>query len=60
MSDRFRVVARSPDGVIEGLEWDGDDWWAVGVQWHPEELDGRWEAGLFSAFAAQAAPSEKR
>jgi putative glutamine amidotransferase len=54
VSDRLRVAARSPDGLVEGLEWDGDEWWAVGVQWHPEELNGRWETGLFRAFLAAA------
>jgi putative glutamine amidotransferase len=50
----LRVTARASDGVIEGVEWDGDDWWMVGVQWHPEELtrtsDG-WDRALFAAFA---------
>jgi len=32
----FHVVARSPDGVVEGLE--GKDNYALGVQFHPEEL----------------------
>ena len=48
------VVAQAPDGVIEGAEWDGDDWWMVGVQWHPEELTGTkegWDRALFTAFA---------
>jgi putative glutamine amidotransferase len=52
----LRVTARSPDGIIEGAEWDGDDWWAVGVQWHPEELTESpepWDRGLFATFAAQ-------
>jgi putative glutamine amidotransferase len=31
------VVARAPDGVVEGLEADGHPF-AIGVQWHPEEL----------------------
>jgi len=60
VSDRLRVAARSPDGMIEGLEWDGDDWWAVGVQWHPEELDGHWETGLFRAFLTTAAGAKDR
>jgi putative glutamine amidotransferase len=51
----LRATAWSPDGIVEGLEWTDEDWWAVGVQWHPEELDGRWEAGLFAAFVSRAA-----
>ena len=49
------VTARAPDGVIEGVETAaGDDWWALGVQWHPEELTRSaegWDSGLFRAFA---------
>ena len=33
----WRVTARAGDGVIEAVEWGGDDGWpALGVQWHPE------------------------
>ena len=53
--DRLKITARAPDGVVEGLEWRGAEWWAVGVQWHPEELDGRWEAGLFTSFVRESA-----
>jgi putative glutamine amidotransferase len=38
VADGLRVTARADDGVIEGVEWSGADWWALGVQWHPEEL----------------------
>lgn len=33
----FRVIARAPDGVIEGIEAEGDQF-ALGVQFHPEWL----------------------
>ena len=49
----LRVVAHAPDGVIEGVESTDPAWWAVGVQWHPEELvdDGRaWDRRLFETF----------
>jgi putative glutamine amidotransferase len=52
----LQVTARSADGIIEGAEWDGDRWWAVGVQWHPEELTDTpepWDRGLFAGFAAR-------
>ena len=51
----LRVTATAPDGIVEGLEWAGEDWWMLAVQWHPEELvrDARdWDRGLFRAFAA--------
>lgn len=49
------AVAHAPDGVVEGVEWAGDDWWMAGVQWHPEELTDtaeEWDRALFAAFAA--------
>jgi putative glutamine amidotransferase len=52
---QLRVTAYAPDGIVEGAEWAGDDWWMLAVQWHPEELvgDGRkWDRGLFREFAA--------
>jgi putative glutamine amidotransferase len=48
------TVAHAPDGVVEGVEWSGDDWWLAGVQWHPEELTRTregWDRALFAAFA---------
>lgn len=53
----LRVSARAPDGIVEGVEWDGDDWWALGVQWHPEELvegNERWDRELFAALVREA------
>lgn len=50
----MRVTARSPDGVIEGLESTDEDWWVMAVQWHPEEMTRSpepWDRGLFKAFA---------
>jgi putative glutamine amidotransferase len=48
------VTATASDGIVEGAEWTGDDdWWLVGVQWHPEELTTTaepWDAALFAAF----------
>jgi len=34
----LRVVGHAPDGVIEAVEWTGDDTWVIGVQWHPERM----------------------
>ena len=59
----LKLTARAPDGIVEGAEWDGDDWWMLGVQWHPEELtdDARdWDRGLFRALADEARRFDKR
>lgn len=56
VADGMRITARSPDGVIEGLESIGEDWWVMAVQWHPEEMTDSpepWDRGLFRAFAQQ-------
>jgi putative glutamine amidotransferase len=42
------VEALAEDGLIEGARYAGD-WWALGVQWHPERLDGDHQ-GLFDMF----------
>jgi putative glutamine amidotransferase len=49
----LRVIARSPDGMIEGLE-SQDEAWVIGVQWHPEWLidDDLRMRRLFEAFVA--------
>lgn len=36
VADQFQVCATCPDGVVEAYESMDDDWWCVGVQWHPE------------------------
>lgn len=54
VAEGMRVTARSPDGVIEGLESTDEDWWVMAVQWHPEEMTDSpepWDRGLFKAFA---------
>ncbi len=53
VADDLRIVARAPDGTIEGLEpADGDDW-VVAVQWHPEDSSATdpVQRALFTAFA---------
>jgi putative glutamine amidotransferase len=54
VADGMRVTARSPDGIIEGIESTDEDWWVMAVQWHPEEMTDSaepWDRGLFKAFA---------
>jgi putative glutamine amidotransferase len=55
------VTARAPDGVIEGLEIKDSGRphapFAIGVQWHPENLAATdpQMLGLFQAFVRAAA-----
>ena len=49
----LRATAHAPDGVVEGAESDDPAWWALAVQWHPEELtsdEHPWDRALFAAF----------
>ena len=32
----FRVSATAPDGVVEAFESIDEDWYCLGIQWHPE------------------------
>lgn len=57
LADGLASAAQAPDAVIEAMEWAADDWWMIGVQWHPEELVGTdepWDRRLFVAFAEAA------
>ena len=51
------ITATASDGVIEAIETPLDNpWWALGIQWHPEDLTGGpepWDRKLFEAFAVQ-------
>jgi putative glutamine amidotransferase len=46
----FAVTARCPDGVVEAIE-STTDWFAFGVQFHPEEARGtKVDIGVFEQF----------
>jgi putative glutamine amidotransferase len=51
------VTATANDGIIEAIETPLDNpWWALGIQWHPEDLTGgpeAWDRKLFDAFATR-------
>jgi putative glutamine amidotransferase len=54
LASGLSTSATSEDGVVEAVESTDPGWWAVGVQWHPEELVGTpddWDRRLFAAFA---------
>ena len=51
----WRTTALAPDGIVEAIERSGSRF-ALGVQWHPEELvrDDAAARALFEAFCAAA------
>jgi putative glutamine amidotransferase len=47
----LRVGAKSPDGVIEAIESEDQDWFCMGVQWHPEaDTASALDMQLFECF----------
>ena len=55
VAPHFVAVARAPDGIIEGIERaQAEEGFAVGVQWHPEDLapHNARMARLFRRFVA--------
>jgi putative glutamine amidotransferase len=60
----MRIVATSPDGVVEATEGSDPGWWVWTVQWHPEELvateDQPVHRRLFERFLEQAGNAAAR
>jgi putative glutamine amidotransferase len=55
----FRAGALAPDGLIEAIEWKGEDWFCVGVQWHPhKEGTVSLDMQLIEAFVNAAAKAQ--
>lgn len=57
----FRASAVAPDGLVEAIE-SKDDWFAIGVQWHPENeghisLDTQLYEAFIDAARKSAAPA---
>ena len=62
VGEGLRITAHAPDGIIEGLE-DPRHPFYLGVQWHPEDMNGEGSAAsLFGAFleAARKYAEERR
>lgn len=60
VADGLKVVARTPDGVVEGAEFPAHPF-LLGVQWHPE-MNAREEPAqqrLFDALVQQARKQER-
>ena len=51
LANRFRVSATCPDGVVEAYESVEEDWFCLGVQWHPESSNASaLDLQIFEAF----------
>lgn len=52
----LRIVAKSPDGVVEATETTDPDRFLIGVQWHPEKLmpENKLQEKLMQAFIKAA------
>ncbi|VTS03672.1 gamma-glutamyl-gamma-aminobutyrate hydrolase family protein [Tuwongella immobilis] len=47
----FRIAAKAPDGVVEAIEWTSENWFCMGVQWHPEsDTASALDMQLFECF----------
>ena len=56
----FAVTAHCLDGVVEAIESKIDDWFALGVQFHPEKDRGtRLDIGVFEQFMLGAIRARK-
>jgi putative glutamine amidotransferase len=62
LGENLRATAWAPDGLVEGVEDERADRWAVGVQWHPE-IDWReddFSSKLFHTFIEESAKFNER
>jgi len=51
VADGFQVTARCPDGVVEAIESERQDWIAIGTQFHPEnEAASALDVRVFEEF----------
>jgi putative glutamine amidotransferase len=53
VGERLRVTARCPDGIVEAIESDSDEWFAFGTQFHPEaDTASALDIRIFEEFIA--------
>ena len=56
----FKVSATCPDGVTEAYEAIDDNWFCLGVQWHPEnESASALDMQVFEVFLAACREQEE-
>lgn len=60
LASPFKVSATCPDGVIESYESVTDDWFCLGVQWHPEnDTASALDRQVFDMFLESCQPQEE-
>ena len=57
---QLQITGQTEDGIVESVEWTGDANWVIGVQWHPERMQGDALAEkLFSELVTAAKAARK-
>jgi putative glutamine amidotransferase len=57
---QLRITGKASDGIVESVEWTGNENWVIGVQWHPERMTGNPLAHqLFSELVKAAKSATK-
>ena len=51
----LRITGQASDGIVESVEWTGDANWVIGVQWHPERMQGDVLADRLFSYLINAA-----
>jgi putative glutamine amidotransferase len=61
VAPKMEIVARAPDGIVEGMEM-AEHPWLIAVQWHPEltAADDPVQQRLFASFVQAARESHQR
>ena len=55
MGKQLRIAAKSADGVIEAIETTDDEWFCIGLQWHPEcDTASALDRQIFECFVQSA------
>jgi putative glutamine amidotransferase len=61
VAEGFRVTARCPDGVVEAIESEREDWFALGTQFHPEaDSASALDLRIFEEFLAGVTSADAR
>lgn len=63
LGEGLRITGRAPDGIVEAAESSDPEWWALCVQWHPEDLVQDLQSpdrGIFSALAHRISSDQTR